>query len=1392
MAAKKKPVPRGDRSVEKNIEVLDRIPVVNGRVTLSASTFPELQLRDLLTDWFGGGVIEIEQASQREDPDHRRVVVSGQSSCFGVQHMTTEATLTLPAEPSGAAFLQIRFQLSTGSAAAGWRFRDSFAALPEATRGAADSPLDQLILEQPVLILATAPGQDEVTGATLVRGLNFVGTAAGVSLAGLPLPVASGTPITGELTPERVGVITPRRPVQQFPWDISTWPVPGIRLILTLGASAQLGPVALRNPALRVYSPLTSSWAKQNRSYRPAVGLTAEVLIGPDIGVHVTAELADQGQFFLEGAADNLSLASLAELTGIAGNGDMLSGLPDAVRDAVAIATELQLESISLAGTLVEGQFQLNIAAMRIGYRQLHWKIFDTPSLEVGSVSVEFTVLDPLGASRSVSACVIGELSFGGVDLDLYTTVPDFSVLATLRDGATVPLHQAFSSLHLPAPPDLRIDTLEMYVVPGHSYNLACTLANAPGWLIDLGFLKPTIQAVNIEISKASDQPVSAAFSGVIIPWEGVVLNVAYTVPGSFQASAQLPTIRLSDLWRKLSDIGIDLPFPDITLDQPYAAITTQNGGYTFSATTLIEGFGELALSSRKTGGGTGLAAAISVPDAQSESLGFIGELLAAVDLRKLVLVISSLTDPGFDFPELAAFNAPTFRGTGVTLPASVNGVVKGVNLYALLGTANDRGLGALFKLFGVDVDGTLGVTVSISAPDPKADSKLSLSFVSETAGLNFDGELGIWLSDAVLGAFLAATATTSIQGTPLTFKAAAAVFETGILISGTIEGTVDFGPVHLTDLALTLGVDWDGIPSAGFAAQINVFTFDSSVAIFFDSLNPAQSMFAGAVSDITLAQIVSVFTVGSIPSELQEPLSYIGLRGLEGFNVPADPLTTALDEQDHAAVSGVLNPCGLSLGASPDSFHIIVGEAGRQWFIASRSRDRQGRPLPHYELSRDGEEITCKLEPQIYFSPQDTMIGSLQFDQGCYLVAEIDSVLLRAQIDINVDPSAGISADVDIDRIVLFDADFFALTGTSGENGPHLSFATYSRPGQADPTREGPHFSLDGRLHMLGIDVSSTKLTLGKSGLVFEFTQNGAFGGLSLSGEIDAHRPEMMHASGTVSFGFDKELSVGSLPSLHVQTILSGNLTVALNGGHPSLALLADFKFMGLDVALPELTVSTSFLGDIPDLIADAVGEAIVDRLKSMLGALGGAVAVAEVLAEGFGQQLKDVLPLLKNLGASAGAMAEAISGVYHLDPGQVASALLNLVGLSVEQVGVALQVGLHMTADGVAAALHAAGVATEQIAGVLRSGFGYSADAVAGVLEQIGLPGDEIAAGLKGVFNLSVDEMASVLKNVLDLGADGTRTLLEEAGYAADAIESGLSSAFDWAEDKLNWSNW
>lgn len=806
---------------------------------------------------------------------------------------------------------------------------------------------------------------------------------------------------------------------------------------------------------------------------------------------------------------------------------------------------------------------------------------------------------------------------------------------------------------------------------------------DTPTWTLDLGPTTMTISGVQVNLFKPATGQTTGTIAGDLK--FGSLCNICarYDLPGNFMIRSEFPEVKLSQLIAQLNEIGFPLPNGfDLDFQQTWIMIEKDDAALTFQAATSIDKVGLLAFTAKKKTQ-NGFAVGLDLSISSLTVLPGFDPLKAFEDfvgLEKFMLVISSLTDPAFTFPEMSKFNAPPLGNQSIKLPKQANGLVKGVNVYAQLNAAKNKAIRILANWLGLKVDGSIGITLAVSCPNPSTNSKLYFSFDTSVSGVQITGNIGGLLQGQDIGVFLAAKAVASIQGQMMDFELMLVVLENGIIISGDWNGTIRFDPlpVQITNPAIVVGMDWEGIPSFGFAATLDVKSFDSSIVLFFDSVNPSKSMFAGAVSDLTLKDVAS-FLAGqnSIPV-IGDVLGTIGLKSLKAFNLQAS-VATALDNRDLKTITTAFASNGVTLSGSSDTMVLRISKPGSLWYLTNLSDH-----VTHYILTKTGGQISVTLEPQIYCAPNNTQLGNRQYPQGFQVFAEIDYLIIQAQIKIIIDTGKGIAADVTINPIVIFSDQFFSFTSTDGSSGPRLSLATFTDLSQTDTRLQNPHFMLIGSLRLLGLSFTSIYANISTSGVQFKLQQQ--IGTLHLDLNATVTSLTNMSAGGTITVDVNRGLDLGILGSLLVVVPVTGTLQASFNGGTPSITFQAGFTFWGVSFNLPAIPLSVGGLADLPEAVWSAVAAVISNLLTDP------------------GRWLDWVKRGIIHGAFDPAAIGRILGTVFHLTAGQIGDLLKNI-----------------MDGQAIATALKAAG---------------YLADQIGDVLKSIGIPVDQIGSILSGIF--------------------------------------------------------
>lgn len=1272
----------------------DYLQVTNGALTLTASSLPGAPLGELLDIYNRGQPLIIRNARKTITPNS--VAVSGSARFMNVPALDVDAMFTLGA--GGTPTAKLRFTLIGETPGPNpWRFSQSFPALPSFTKDPTDSLfhfLDTLALSNAAFILTTTKvGRDQTTDAPLCFGLNFVGqlrptglTALFDSLVGGKKSVVLYGPINMPLLKQRV----PPLPPMKYPWQVSPT-VPGIHLQADLGFDFKLANSNLRfhETNLHIYCPTNISWLEANWTYLPTRAVSGRLEVpSANITADLTAELAQNFKgMTLSGVFEGMSLENLGKLKDIAGGGDLFSFLPDEMKKSGQALGGLSLEAMGLSfvDSLTPSAVYITVGIPKANAHVL-------PEFTVKSIEANFAISQPFSSTRSVAVTLDGVMEVAGAPFDVSVQLPDIIGRATLQESATIPLRELFKQLALPPPTDLTVETMELMVTPRDGFFFNAVMADNPPWQLDLGPVPMRISDVQLAFSKDSSGRTQAAFAGMVEFGDDLSLAMNYDLPGDFMIRADLPEVKLSKLISRLNETGLDLtPGFDFALNQSHVLITKRGDNLSFSAATVVEDVGLLVFTAQKHDR-WGFAVGLDLGSAGLSAIPGLGALSAFesfIGLEKIILVVSSIDEAGFQFPDMAKFDAPRLGNRNLRLPSQASGLVRGMNIYAGLSTSKSQGFRALAKFLHIKLDGSVGLTLAVSLPQPSTNSKLFISVREEIqSGIMLTGMLGLLMQAREVAAFLAAEVKMQVQGQPMQFDVTALVLPNGVLISGTMRGTISFGPVRLSNLALVIGLSFEGIPSLGVAATLDVGDFNSSVALFFDSTHPAKSMIAGAMSDLTLLDVVeSIAGQNNIPGGLDVVLDMFGLKGLNAFSMPAS-LADALDNRNLVALSSAFRKYGqVALPATSDSILLVVNTKGSVWHVTDMST------MMHYNLIRQDGTINVALEAQLYCAPQATFVGSIQFPEGFYVIAEIDYLLLQAKLKILINPHQGIAADVDVSPIIILSRSFFALTGADGKGGPRLSLATYEQPHLAEAQLRDPHFMLSGNLRVLGVDISHTFVSINEHGMEFKLVEQvSPVMRIDLHGKIDSI--SNLDAGGNLVVGIDRGLNLGLLGRISVDINVRGSLKLGYQGGSARASYQGGFVFQGIRCNIPKISLDVS--GPALQNIAETLWSYVKDIISKLL-----------LDPDRWLSWLKD--NIISGVGQAAEEVGRVLSDVYRLSSNEVAAKTTQILSYGVEQTAQALK-GAGVAAEEAVSALQTVGFQTAEIAAAIPNVFTQS----------------------------------------------------------------------------------
>ncbi len=1113
--------------------------------------------------------------------------------------------------------------------------------------------LDDFYLFNTAFVVCTQAGTDTDLNAPLAKGINFVSNIKPQGVLGIlesTFNQVQSLLLHGQILLPRIGQNVPPREPFKFPWE-DRENVPGLHLAVEL-TSVELGENTFDSFKLRTYSPIAKDWLEENSTQQPLTCFTGGLAISSakDISIELVAEYQPgSNDLYLAGIGQGLSIANLADMLHISGSSDSESVLPSDLQKLVSGLSKIELQSLGLGLSLGTFPPQINYSMFTIGLSEIDWEIWKGHFALTG-LGCRFEVFNPFDSiTRSLDATLMAKTEIEGQELDIYASSRDqFTFYANLQN-ATISLSSMLKSYDLPVDPpsDLVIDSLRVGIAPMKSYSFALFMASQPNsWTIDLGPKTLSISDVTTSLAYPSGGPVAGSFGGTLAI-DGIgSLSCHYSLSGELMAYTYIPKISFDDLLKSLT---LDLPIiPSgfhLEFDNSYAMVQHSQASNMFLMSTEVDGFGTVsfqALKSSVTGGSWGFAFGMNLGEGSLSAingLSLLSPFESLFQLQELVLVVASFEATGFAFPGMEQFNQPAIASKNVALPSQSNGVVAGLNLYGQWQIdTEDKKQKLLKDILGLNP--TLGITLQVGI-NPTKDASLYVSYSGHLLNMPLSCRFGARMRDAVPELFLSGTMQAEIQGSQQTFTITMDFTPNGAFASGTMQGSkpIDFEVFKLGDLALELGASYEGIPSLGLAGTILVDNFMSSIAVFFDSAVPSQSMVAGAVSDLHLGDVLDTLTGDILPSDIDSVLNQVGIVGTKTFSI-AGTVMDDLKQRNLGGVSEAFAAAGVVIPATSQQLLVGEGKNENTWFVTDMANE-----MRHYQLSKSGDQFTVEVNPQFYCAPQATSIGELRFSAGFFISGRVNFFGLYAEATIDISPNKGIAVDAQMSKIVLGNENLFCIKAAEGSGGPQISIATFSQPEQKVPEFRKPHFYINGMVELLGMS-RSVFINISTSGAQFDLKGDLLPGGI-VQGELEGTFDSPTNASveGDVKVGIG-DVDLGPLGTFKIETGATGALDIFIKGADLGAAITAGFELAGNTFNLPKLKidVDTGDLAKLPKMLFDA----IFDFLKELFTDPKEWAKVAKkaldwtedkisgVLSDTFGldkEQIKQVLDVIANL---------------------------------------------------------------------------------------------------------------------------------------------------------------
>ncbi len=1275
-----------------DIKQLDKLlSIKGGKLTLTQTTLPGDGLKDLLIEYNQATDVVIDGASKTVGT--AEITIAGTSSFMNVAGLEVVAIFTLDTNGDPQACLTYGL-IDKTIPANHWKFSTSFADLPEFEPGSGGvSYWDSLVLSEASYVLTTVQVTNPLSGNTLGPGLNFSSSLAPQGIAGLFDSALGGGPLIleGPISLPQAGNSYPQVPYQTFPWDLPG-PTPGILLSADLGVSIPItASLSIKDTHLLMYTPAKQSWLDENTSYKPLLVIKGTLDV-PKLGESVDLYVyvgASSNTATIFGLFHNVTFDAFSKLEDLVGGDQMLQSLPSDIQadvQAIAKKSMLQLDRFSLTLNSSFSGSGIEAATVTVGLPGLTWK--PVSDFDLHGFSVQFIVLKPFVSGRVITAVLSAKVTIADADFDVQFQLPNFSVFAQLERGSSIQLTKLFADHlpSLPAPPALAINEMMLNAVPNSGeFDFFVGVAENPPWKLDVTPVPLTIYDVRAQLNKASSGT-TGEFSGSMDIGKFVELSATYNMPGGFMVRSVFPKIDLNELISLVSNIDIVLPAGfDLSFDDTFILIEDQSGDWTFSIGTQVKNFGLLLLTAQDVGGKWNFGLGMEVDPTQLGNipgLGVIGDFSNFVGLDEILLVVSAADVGTFNFPDTANFNSPTLGTKNIQLPQQAgSGLTRGINLYAKVNASKNKGFELFANYAGVKLDGSVGATLSISMPDPDTNSRFFLSIDFKiNSNTSVIGEMGVLVEGPEVGVFLTGDLKTELQSRPVDFTLTGLAVEAGAFISGSVVGTLP--PFHLTpnvslqfsNLVVEIGIDDAGIPSFGLMGSVSTSSgFDSSIAIFFDSTDPAKSLLAGAVSDITLFDVIDVFTddmASGLPTWLKDVLSSVGLKGLNAFSIDAS-LAKALDNLDLNSIATAFSAHGITVSTSLQNTILVVNEKGKIWSLTTLDKS-QG--ITHYQLKLNGSAIDVELEAQLYLAPETTMLGNFSYLQGFKAIGIVDFLFLEVTSDTVILPSKGIMINESIKKISwdLGGITVFSITGSNGKGDAVLSLSTYDDPSQKDPQLQSKHFLVNGALTFLDFDSASAYVNIRAGGAQFEIKDTIAGVTLDLSGHFTKVTDIAMNGTAAFKVG---TINLGAAGSIKVNTGVSATLSVAVSDPNhdPTLSATASLTVTILShdfhIVNAQFSIDEKFFANLEKSLTHLIIEEILAVpglwIKWVLdGAITIADSIAQILKDVFNiTSWKDAAKLMWDAGVAFMTILEDIVTVFEAAFADVADFLESLV---------------------------------------------------------------------------------------------------------------------------------
>ena len=1183
-----------------------------------------------LTKYFAQGLMQIGNA-KRTDTDSS-VIISGDSSMYNVEKAACEAVFSVDEKEDIHVVFTINLNPET------WSFVQSFPDIP----GDMMNPLTSISFSECCLILVNQTTND-YKDFEMFEGLNFYGVISSS-------PLMTRLEKKWELYPIMHGHInmdtskTPT-PLQwgeyPFSYDTAENPLPGLVFSIEIKNYTRfeiIDGVVIDELGMNIYCPPTVEFAEINDTYTQFYAFHGKLMINnlnieEDCWVNY---IPKEETFQVTVNLTNVSLSNLVNIAFLLGNQDVEKVLPK--EWVVSQLGDLSITQVYFGFSVGSALPTLDDVMITIGMPNAKWEILNG-ECTISDLSCSFYYVPEVSAGKSsfgvtvFGVTTIHDLSFS-VRAEYYED--GFTVYVNTLKDIDIPLQQYLSSEWpaLDPPTDLTVNAVQAVISPSSYIDVMLRMASdGKEWSIPIGPVTLKMSDVLLDyqyqFGDKTNGSHSGFFSGTIAFNDQLQLTATCNVPFENGVSIlmYLPDFSLKNFIEKFGGDTTFLPDAfDFTLTQSMVQFEKEQDNYHLRLATLVDDCGLMMLDLLSGSQGKGFIFGINIDG------GKLGGVLGLPDLSKfnemfalkqLVLIASTTDLNGYSFPGTEQFDVPALKDHEMNNPSGGN-LIKGLNFMARWSINTGNAVQNMLRnLLNLDLDMLVVLQIGTSN-----EYSLYAEMDGKICEVPIKAQVGARYRGGELEFFVAGSMTFIIQEHPQEFVLEIGVTTGGAYGSGTMKSPVplDFGIIKLGNLALQIGVSWEGVPTIGIAGNIMLGEkLNSSIAILFDSENPAKSMVAGSVSNFTLADVFDAFLPENCQSkqlaaesitDVKEILSWFKLTGTNTFDLSTD-LTEKFDGMVLDDISKAFAEHGVTISSNINEVYYSIGAKETRWYIASLEKNRPR----YYEIEKTTDETTGEevlrvyTEAQFYMVPEKTNIGAFVYDRGFYLNGRLTlkDFFFEGEVDIEEDR---FTARAEMSKVELGNG-LLCLSGvnddgTPSDKGPELRISTI-----------GPEYGyLNAYISFLGFK-SKWKGIVNENGFDVSFDVEGLVAKTTLTTTLCGTD----HFSAAVEMEFEPVIFqaleyLGEKLKINLKTSAIGTATIDVSKKDGfNMSVSASFYLFGKKVELFDIMVGVT-PKDIKDIV-DAVYEAIKEYI---LGLLKDAEMFAKMVLDNVIEGIKDL----------------------------------------------------------------------------------------------------------------------------------------------------------------------